>query len=64
MINFLKSFKRVAKDEKGTQLVETAIWLGIVAAASVTIFTTIGTDVGQIYNGISTEIAKAPGAKG
>ncbi|WP_448187744.1 hypothetical protein [Azospirillum sp. sgz301742] len=52
-------FSRVQKDENGTQLVETAIWIGVISAAALTavismqgpvstVLTRVGTAVGTL----------------
>lgn len=42
-------FARLAKDEDGTQLVETAIWLGIISAATVISITAMAPFIEGIY---------------
>ncbi|WP_448207810.1 Flp family type IVb pilin [Azospirillum sp. sgz302134] len=45
--NIRTSFGRFARDERGTQLVETAVWIGLITAAVVATVSTIGTEVGN-----------------
>ncbi|WP_448207809.1 Flp family type IVb pilin [Azospirillum sp. sgz302134] len=47
------SFARFARDERGTQLVETAVWIGLITAAVVATVSTIGTEVGNSLTRVS-----------
>lgn len=50
--NFVSRFR---KDEKGTQLVETAVWLAIITTTAVTVITAIGPAI----EGVMTRIRDA-----
>jgi Flp pilus assembly pilin Flp len=49
-------FSRVQKDEKGTQLVETAIWLGIISAGAVAAVVAIAPQVTTALTRVQTAL--------
>ncbi|MBP2293770.1 Flp family type IVb pilin [Azospirillum rugosum] len=51
--NIHSSFARFARDERGTQLVETAVWIGLITALVVGTVTAIGTDVQNALTTVS-----------
>lgn len=53
-------FSRVRKDEKGTQLVETAVWLGLITALAVATVITIGTDVQAVMEAVEAALPTPP----
>ena len=52
------SFGRFARDERGTQLVETAVWIGLITAAVVTVVSTLGTETTNALTAVSTALTK------
>ncbi|OLC48123.1 MAG: hypothetical protein AUH43_10250 [Acidobacteria bacterium 13_1_40CM_65_14] len=52
------SFTRFIHDDQGADLIEYALLAGLISLACVGALTTIGTDIGTIYNAIATKIGK------
>jgi len=50
----------IRKNEKGTQLVETAVWIGIISAAVVGTIGFIGTEVSTSFNDLLTALRFTP----
>ncbi len=46
-------FSRLSRDERGTQLVETAVWIGLITAAVIVTVQTLGTEVGVALNKVA-----------
>lgn len=51
-------FSRVREDEKGTQLVETAIWLGIITAGAVAAVVAIAPQVTAALTRVQTALGQ------
>ena len=52
------SFTRFIHDDQGADLIEYALLAGLISLACVGALTTIGTDIGKIYQAIADRIAK------
>lgn len=60
---FMKScnaFVRFCRDERGTQLVETAVWIGLITAAVVATVGLIGGDVQTALTNVSQAFNPVP----
>jgi Flp pilus assembly pilin Flp len=57
-ISYLAS--RITKDEKGSQLVETAIWLGLISAVAAGLLTTTGGHIKTILGSINGSLVIPP----
>lgn len=53
---------RLLKDERGTQLVETAVWIGLITALVVLTIQTMGGHVATIMESVTTSLGTAAGA--
>lgn len=56
----MKALKRFLKDEQGTETVEWAIIIGLIAVASITLIVSIGEWVKTKFTTLDTELAKHP----
>ena len=56
----MKALKRFLKDEQGTETVEWAIIIGLIAVASITLIASIGEWVETKFTTLDTELAKHP----
>jgi pilus assembly protein Flp/PilA len=52
-----KLLNEVRKDEEGVTMAEYAILIGLIAVVSITIIKTVGTDIQNIFNQVSTNLA-------
>ncbi len=57
--NVCSSFGRFVRDERGTQLVETAVWIGLITAAVIVTVQTLGTEVGVALGKVSAVLPKS-----
>jgi len=56
----IKMLKRFLSDERGTETVEWAIMIGIIAVAAIGFILAIGTWVKGKFETLSTEVQKSP----
>ena len=55
------SFLAMFRDEEGQGLVEYALIIVLVAIAVITLLTTLGGDIGNVFSNISSTLQTAPG---
>ncbi len=55
-----KLLKRLVKDEQGLELSEYAVMLGLIVAALVTIVTTLGTTILNLFNDLVINLGGTP----
>jgi pilus assembly protein Flp/PilA len=52
-----KLLNEVRKDEEGVTMAEYAILIGLIAIASITAVTLVGTDIAALFNAVATKLA-------
>ena len=56
----MKTFLRFLKDERGTETVEWAIIIGLIAVGAITLALTIGTDVTRAFTNLAAGTSQIP----
>ncbi len=59
-LSIARLFARLRKNEDGTQLVETAIWLGIISAVVVGAVVTMAPIVQRIFAAVAADMSLLP----
>ncbi len=55
MIGFLRD--RIFRDEKGAEVAEVGIWLALMVVLSITLISTLGTDIKAAFQSVVTALA-------
>jgi pilus assembly protein Flp/PilA len=57
MTRVFKLLNEVRKDEEGVTMAEYAILIGLIAVASITAITLVGTDIAALFNAVAAQLA-------